>query len=118
LALGDYHGALAATQNLNADPNETARLLAVQLVAQTQLGLLLEPTLRQAVDQLADRRVEPLETLALRRAIAQAHQVLGKVQQARKYRQEAAKQLLDMAATLEGYPEVKERFLEMNRDLT
>jgi predicted ATPase len=118
LALGDYHGALAATQNLNADPNETARLLAVQLVAQTQLGLLLEPTLRQAVDQLADRRVEPLETLALRRAIMQAYQVLGKVQQARKYRQEAAKQLLDMAATLEGYSEVKERFLEMNRDLT
>jgi DNA-binding SARP family transcriptional activator/Tfp pilus assembly protein PilF len=118
LALGDYHGALAATQNLDADPNETARLLAVQLVAQTQLGLPLEPTLRQAVDQLADRRVEPLETLALRRTIAQAYQILGKVQQARKYRQEAAKQLLDMAATLEGYPEVKERFLEMNRDLT
>ena len=117
LALGDFHGALAATQNLNADPNETARLLAVQVTALTQLGLPLEPTLHWAVDQLSNPRVEPLETLALRRAIAQAHQASGQVRQARKYRQEAAKQRLYMASTLKDHPEVKARFLEMNRDL-
>jgi tetratricopeptide (TPR) repeat protein len=117
LAMGDYQGALEATQELQATPNETARLLAVRLTAQTGLGLPLEPTLREAVAHLADRKVEPLEKLELRRTLARAYQALGQARQAHRFRREAAKQFQEMAATLDSHPLVKESFLAMNRDL-
>lgn len=93
-----------------------AGLLALRLRAAQALGKP-EPALAEAERFLASRQAYPLETLELRRALAQAYQASGQARKAKRLYREAAQMVRELAATLADYPQLERAFLHKNRDL-
>ncbi len=119
LALGQGQLALEAIQTYihESDPELMSRLIALRLEASTLLGINLQILTKEAITLLDSGRVPPLEALELRQALSQALEKSGNLEQAQEVRQTAKTSLLEMAATLEEYPDLKTLFLEKNRDL-
>lgn len=91
--------------------------LVVRLEATRQLGQPLEPLLEEAQTHLDSGKAPPLEGLELRRALLRAYQASGQTRKAKKLQHETIQKVRALAATLEGYLELKQAFLHKNRDL-
>jgi tetratricopeptide (TPR) repeat protein len=120
LQLHEPHGALEALSVLEAAPTLEvwARVLTVRLQAALEAGTDLNLQIQAARSQLESDHTPALESLELRRALAAALQANGEPEEASQVRQMAAKRLLEMGATLEGHPELRQAFLEKYSDLT
>ncbi len=91
--------------------------LAVRLEATRQLGQALAALLEEAQTLLASGKAPPLEGLELRQALLRAYQASGQTRKAKKLQHETIQKVRALAATLEGYLELKQAFLHKNRDL-
>ncbi len=91
-------------------------LQATELRALTVLNRLTDEMIAQALERVSVK-VQTLETLELRRVLAFALETTGKLEKALEVSQSAQKLVLEMAATLNDFPELQKSFLEKNRDL-
>jgi len=119
LALDKPHEALKAVTRYQVPPNPPfqARALGVRLVAQTQLGLLIKELLNEAETLLDSGTVPALEILELRQTLAAALHTTSQLKQAQQQQQEARKLVLELASTLNNYPELEQSFLERHKNL-
>ncbi|MBO1437545.1 AAA family ATPase [Meiothermus sp. CFH 77666] len=101
--------ALALAQTRYPSGALQALNLAVRLEATRQLGQPLEPLLLEAQALLASGKAPPLEGLELRR-------VLLETLPNSPLRRETQQSVQALAATLEGYLELKQTFLQRQRD--
>lgn len=97
--------ALAQTRYPSGAPQ--ALNLVVRLEATRQLGLPLEPLLLEAQALLASGKAPPLEGLELRLALSQALP-----NKATPLQRETRQSVQALAATLEGYPELRQLLLQ------
>jgi DNA-binding SARP family transcriptional activator/predicted ATPase len=113
-------GAPAAALARATAPREggvwAAGLQALALRAAQALGQPVEPLAAAAEAFLASKKAYPLESLELRRALADAYAALRQAEKARSLRREAAATVDGLASSLSAYPELERAFLEHNRD--
>ncbi|WP_147372906.1 ATP-binding protein, partial [Calidithermus terrae] len=111
-------GAPAAALARAAAPREggvwAAGLQALALRAAQALGQPVEPLAAAAEGFLASKKAYPLESLELRRALADAYAALRQAEKARSLRQEAAATVGGLAGSLSAYPELEGAFLAHN----
>ena len=94
-----------------------SQLLAVRINTCSALKKTFKQDLLEVEAFLESKGVQPLDALELRRALANALESSHQPKKALEVRKAAQQSLLEMAATLEDYPELKTSFLEKNADL-
>ena len=119
LRLGDSLAALDAVKSIEDSPSMASRsqLLAVRINICSALKKTFKQDLLEVEALLESKGVQPLDALELRRALILAFGVSNQPKKALEVRKAAQQSLLEMATTLEDYPELKTSFLEKNSDL-
>ncbi len=119
LTFGDPLAALDAVKPIEDSPSMASRsqLLAIRIKTCSALKKTFKQDLLEVEALLESKRVQPLDALELRRALANAFGSSNQPKKALEVCKAAKKSLLEMAATLEDYPELKTSFLEKNADL-
>ncbi len=115
LTAQDFTGVLALLEGEDAPPNTMSQLLGIRLQA---LAALQKPFAQELNDITAlESELTPLFLLHYHVALTRTFDFAQKTSLAEHHRTLAREKLLDMAVSLEAYPELKNSFLELYADL-
>ena len=116
LRLGNPNQALQVVSEL--PKTSSIENLTIQLEVQMALGEIDRALFSEVKSMIENDLDAPLVGLALRKVFARVLTLEHQPAKAKQVLTRARERLLELAATLEAYPELKIKLLEKNRDLT